>query len=209
MRTEPTRIVVVTAGVSNPSSTRVLADELAAATRRRLDAAGVAVAVEVIELRELAHALVDNLLTGFPNAPLKRAIEQVTGADGLIAVTPICTASYSALFKAFFDVLDAGAIVGLPVLIGATGGTERHSLALDHALRPLLSYLRALVVPTGVYAASTDFGARGGDTAGLARRIDRAAEEFATLVRNLPRTPVTDPYQDVVSFAELLPGRAG
>ena len=195
------RIAVVTAGLSNPSSTRVLADELAAATRRQL---GGDVDVDVIELREHAHALVDNLLTGFPNAALKRAIEQVSTADGLIAVTPIFTASYNALFKAFFDVLDKDAIVGLPVLIGATGGSERHSLALDHALRPLFGYLRAMVVPTAVYAASADFGARGGDTAGLAKRIDRAAEEFAALIKAGLRTPVEDPYADVVPFEALL-----
>ncbi len=195
------RIAVVTAGLSNPSSTRVLADELAAATRRQL---GRDVEVDVIELREHAHALVDNLLTGFPNAALKQAIDRVGSADGLIAVTPIFTASYNALFKAFFDVLDKDAIVGLPVLIGATGGSERHSLALDHALRPLFGYLRAVVVPTGVYAASADFGARGGDTAGLAVRIERAAQEFAALIRAGLRKPVDDPYADVVPFEALL-----
>jgi FMN reductase len=195
------RIVVVTAGLSNPSSTRVLADELAAATRRRF---GGDLEVDVIELREYAHALVDNLLTGFPNAALKQAIERVGTADGLIAVTPIFTASYNALFKAFFDVLDKDAIVGMPVLIGATGGSERHSLALDHALRPLFGYLRAVLVPTAVYAASADFGARGGDTAGLAGRIDRAAQEFAALIRAGLRKAAEDPYADVVPFEALL-----
>ncbi|HEX4223452.1 MAG TPA: FMN reductase [Pseudonocardiaceae bacterium] len=199
------RIAVVTAGLSNPSSTRVLADELAAATRRQL---GGHVEIDVIELREHAHALVDNLLTGFPNAALKQAIEQVGTADGLIAVTPIFTASYNALFKAFFDVLDKDAIVGMPVLIGATGGSERHSLALEHALRPLFGYLRAMVVPTTVYAASADFGARGGDTAGLAARIDRAAGELAGLIKAGLRKPVEDPYVDVVPFEALL-GNAG
>ena len=195
------RIAVVTAGLSNPSSTRVLADELAAATRRQF---GGATEVDVIELREHAHALVDNLLTGFPGPALKQAIEQVSTADGLIAVTPIFTASYNALFKAFFDVLDKDAIVGMPVLIGATGGSERHSLALDHALRPLFGYLRAMVVPTAVYAASADFGARGGDTAGLASRVDRAAEEFTALIRAGLRKPADDPYADVVPFEALL-----
>ncbi len=195
------RIAVITAGLSSPSSTRVLADELVAATRRLL---GGEVDVDVIELREHAHALVDNLLTGFPNAALKQAIEQVGTADGLIAVTPIFTASYNALFKAFFDVLDKDAIVGMPVLIGATGGSERHSLALEHALRPLFGYLRAMVVPTSVYAASADFGARGGDTAGLAGRIERAAEEFVALVRAGLRTPLDDPFAHVLPFEALL-----
>jgi FMN reductase len=200
------RIAVVTAGLSTPSSSRVLADELAAATRRALAETGESVEVDVVELRELGHALVDHLLTGFPGPALKAAIERVSTADGLIAVTPIFSASYSALFKAFFDVLDSDALTGLPFLIGATGGTERHSLALDHAVRPLFGYLRAHVVPTAVYAASGDFGARGGDTAGLARRVDRAAGEFATLLRALGRRPAADPYDDPVPFEQLLGG---
>ena len=69
-------------------------------------------------------------------------------------MTPIFTTSYSGLFKSFIDVLDPDALSGLPIVIGATGGTERHSLALDYGLRPLFSYLHAVVVPTGVYAAS-------------------------------------------------------
>jgi FMN reductase len=197
------KIAVVTAGLSTPSTSRVLADELAAATRTHL---GPDTEIAVIELRELGHGLVDNLLTGFAPAELKQALDTVTDADGLIAVTPIFSASYSALFKAFFDVLDKDALAGKPVLIGATGGTERHSLALEHAVRPLFGYLRAQVAPTAVYAASADFGARGGDTSGLRERIDRAAAELATLVTALPRTRPADPFQDVVPFDQLLAG---
>lgn len=106
------------------------------------------------------------------------------GADGLIAVTPVFSASYSGLFKSFFDVLtvlDKDAISGTPVLIAATGGTPRHSLVLEHALRPLFAYLRAVVVPTAVYAASEDWGADG-----LDGRIERAAEELAGIMRPAP-----------------------
>ncbi len=82
----------------------------------------------------------------------------MTSADAVIAVTPVFSASYSGLFKSFFDVLDEDALDGKPVLIGATGGTARHSLVLEHALRPLFAYLRATVVPTAVFAATEDFG---------------------------------------------------
>ena len=140
-----------------------------------LAAGGMTAELEVVELRELAHPLMDNLLTGFPAPALKQAIDSVTAADGLIAVTPIFNASYSALFKAFFDVIDSEALAGLPVLIAAAGGTERHSLALEHAMRPLFAYLHAHVVPTAVYAAAADYGAAGGGAAGLATRIERAA----------------------------------
>ncbi len=101
------------------------------------------------------------------------AIEKVIGADALIAVTPVFSGSYSGLFKSFFDNLDVNALDGKPVLVGATGGSARHSLMLDHAMRPLFSYLHASVVPTGVMAATEDFG-----TPGLDRRIDRAAAEL-------------------------------
>src|SRR3954451_11299709 len=174
-------IAVVSGGLSNPSSTRLLADRLTAATVDALKARGDDATVEVIELREHARNLADNLVTGFPNQALRTAVDTVTGADGLIAVTPIFSASYSGLFKTFFDVLDKEALVGKPVLLGATAGTARHSLALEHAVRPLFSYLRAVAVPTAVFAAAEDWAAAGADAA-LAGRIDRAAGDLAELI---------------------------
>lgn len=143
-------LVVVTAGLSQPSSSRLLADRLAAATRRGLEAQGVEADIQVIELRDHARDLTNNLLTGFPSQSLRAAITHTVQADGLIAVSPIFSASYSGLFKTFFDVLDADSLSGKPVLIAATGGTERHSLALEHALRPLFTYLRAVLAHSRV-----------------------------------------------------------
>ena len=181
--TAPVRIAVVSAGLSQPSSTRLLADRLAEAVRVGLDEQGREVEIRVVELRELAHAIADNLVTGFPGSALREAVETVTGADGIIAVTPVFSASYSGLFKSFFDVIENTALTGKPVVIAATGGTARHSLVLDHALRPLFSYLRAVVLPTGVYAASEDWGT--GDSAltdSLPGRITRAAGELTALL---------------------------
>ncbi|MET0590742.1 MAG: CE1759 family FMN reductase, partial [Naasia sp.] len=120
-------IAVVSAGLSKPSSTRMLADRLAAATARELGFGGDEVEVRVIELRDLAQDITNNLLTGFPSAGLADAIEAVRTADGLVAVTPIFAASYSGLFKSFFDVIEPDALRDLPVLMAATGGTARHS----------------------------------------------------------------------------------
>ncbi|MEV0218552.1 FMN reductase [Streptomyces sp. NPDC050704] len=166
------KLVVVSAGLSVPSSTRLLADRLAKATAGRVPAADV----QVVELRDLAVDIAHNFTTGFAGPALGAAQDAVVSADGLIVVTPVFSASYSGLFKSFFDVLDKDALAGKPVLVAATGGSARHSLVLDHALRPLFSYLRAVVVPTGVYAASEDWGAEG-----LAERIERAAGELAGL----------------------------
>jgi FMN reductase len=168
------KIVVVSAGLSDPSSTRLLSDLLAkAATAAVVEPAEV----QVVELRPLAHALTDQLLTGFATGDLAEAQEAVAQADAVIAVSPVFSASYSGLFKTFFDVLEPGALDGTPVLVAATAGTARHSLVLEHALRPLFSHLHAVVVPTGVFAASEDFGGPA-----LAHRIDRAAGELAALV---------------------------
>ncbi|MCI3928260.1 FMN reductase [Streptomyces sp. AN091965] len=187
------KLTAVSAGLSTPSSTRLLADRLTESVREDLTARGHDVSIEVVELRELAGAIADHLVTGFPPARLAAAIDAVTGADGLIAVTPVFTASYSGLFKSFFDVIDPAALAGKPVLIAATGGTARHSLVLDHAMRPLFAYLRATVIPTAVYAASEDWGS-GGDayTEGLPARIRRAGGDLAALMAARPAAAEAD-----------------
>ncbi|MFC5835192.1 FMN reductase [Nonomuraea insulae] len=192
------KLVVVTAGLTQPSSTRLLADRLTEAVARRTD-----VEVRVVELRDLAVDIANNFVTGFPGARLREAIGAVTEADGLIAVTPIFSGSYSGLFKSFFDVLETSALAGKPVLIAATGGTARHSLALEHALRPLFAYLRAVVVPTAVYAASEDWGGgRDAFTDGLGERIARAADELAGLLRT--RAPYLPQEEELVPFEQQL-----
>ncbi|WP_406385957.1 CE1759 family FMN reductase [Streptomyces sp. NBC_00211] len=185
------RIIVVSAGLSSPSSTRLLADRLVAATLDHVDAE-----TEVIELRDLAKEIAQHFVTGCPPARLAAALDAVAAADGLIAVTPVFAASYSGLFKSFFDVIDKDALTGKPVLLGATGGTARHSLVTEHALRPLFTYLRALVLPTAVYAASEDWGEHG-----LAQRIARAGAELARSI-----APGTRPLTlDVDTAAAIAP----
>ena len=164
-------IVVVSGGLSVPSSSRLLADRLATATERALAERGDDAVVETVELREHAHAITDHLLTGFATGDLRGVLDAVRGADGVILVTPVFSASYSGLFKSFLDILEPGSLQAKPVLIGATGGTARHSLALEYAVRPLMSYARATVAPTAVYAASSDWA--DGDASVRARRTDR------------------------------------
>src|ERR1700722_620225 len=203
---QPRPVAVVTAGLSQPSSPRLLADQLAAATVSQLPAGAEVI---TIELRDLAHDIVNNLLTGFPAPALRQAIDQVTGADAVIAVTPLYSGSYNGLFKSFFDVLDPDALRGKPVLIAATGGTARHSLALEHAIRPLFSYLRTMTVPTAVFAATDDWGSTG--RAELTARIERAGGGLAELVTQqvTQRVPAAaaDPYASITPFDQLLRAR--
>jgi FMN reductase len=196
-------LAVVTAGLSVPSSTRLLADRLSAAAVDAAASLGVRLDVRVVELRDLAHDITNHLLTGFPPAALRDALDAVAGADGLIAVTPIFNASYSGLFKSFFDVLDGTALVDKPVLVAATGGTARHSLALEHAMRPMFTYLRAVVVPTGVFAAAEDWG-DGSAGSGLSGRVERAAAELAAQMELREPAKAVDPLDNPTPFEQLL-----
>ena len=187
------KISVISAGLSQPSSTRLLADRLAEATVAALEARGIQADVETFELRDVAQDITNNLLTGFPSPKLDAVLSSVTGADGLIAVTPIFSTSYSGLFKSFVDVLDPQSLTGMPVLLAATGGTERHSLAIEYAMRPLFTHLHAVPVPTGVYAASSDWGSA--DNGSLVDRIARGAAELAALAADSDRSQrVQDPF---------------
>ena len=204
-------IAVVAGGLRQPSSTRLLADRLAEATATSLRERGIDADVTFVELREHAHDLTNTLLTGLVSADLKRAIDTVVQADGVIAVTPIFSGSYSGLFKNFFDGLEPGSLAAMPVLIGATAGTTRHSLALEHALRPLFTYLHAVVVPTSVFGATEDFGATSSeqvpdDVPPLQVRVERAAGELADLVAARSPHRVADPFAHPTSFADLLAG---
>ncbi len=211
----PRRIAVISAGLSNPSSTRMLADRLAAATAAKLTERDIPVEIDVFELRDHAHDITNNLLTGFAPPALESVINTVVSADAIIAVTPIFSTSYSGLFKSFIDVLDPDALTGKPVLIGANAGTPRHSLAIDYAIRPLFTYLHAEPVSTGVFAASSDWGASADDVAPLGERVDRGARELAEAIAR--RQPVTDadPFDPANylgegrSFGHLLGGLAG
>lgn len=211
------RVAVVQAGLSVPSSTRLLADQLSSVLTRVLAEQGRSVHVDVIDLRDLAHPLADNLLTGFASGQLAAAIERVVAADALIAVTPVFSASYSGLFKTFFDVLEPESLAGKPVLMAATAGTARHSLVLDFALRPLFAHLKAVPVPTAVFAATDDFGA----STGLETRVVRAATELAAMLGTpasdgavAPVTPVAlrrsrsvaEEFADPTPFGEMLAG---
>ena len=198
-------LVAVHAGLSQPSATRLLADRVLAATGGELAAKGIDARVTIVELRDHAQDLVNNLLTGFPSPALQEAIEDVTGADGLIAVTPVYSGSYSGLFKLFFDVLERDALAGMPVLVAASAGTARHSLAMDHAMRPLFAYLGAAVVPTAVFAAAEDWG--GGQDPmepSLVDRVARAGRELAAAIATRDAQAVPDPFADPLPFERLL-----
>jgi FMN reductase len=175
---DPKRVVVVSAGTGNPSSTRQLTDRIAQKSLDLLEHAGTPATTSVIELGPLAVDIARAAVAGFPGEQLQAAIDRLAAADAIIAATPVYKAGISGLFKSFFDVLDNDLIVAKPALLAATGGTPRHALVIDDQMRPLFAYMRALTLPTSVYAAPEDWG-----TSDLGARIERAATELAVLVR--------------------------
>ena len=196
------RLTIISGGIREPSSTRLLADRLDTSVRAELAALDLEAESSFVELRQLGRPIMDALLTGLVATPLESAFETVASADGVIAVTPAFNASFSGLFKSFFDVLPPESLTDMPVLIAATGGTERHSLVLEHSLRPMFSYLQAIVSPTGVYAATEDFGA--GQGSALGQRIAKAAADYARLMHSCGAHQRRDMFAEEISSMEQL-----
>ncbi len=150
------RLVVISAGVSDPSSTRLLADRVAGKALEALQRDGQATA-RVIELAPIAGNIAQTLVTGHPDAQVQEAIDRIATADGLVVSTPVYKAGVSGLFKSFLDVLDDDLIIATPVVLAATAGSERHAMVVDDQMRPLFAFLRALPVPTSLFAAPGDW----------------------------------------------------
>lgn len=187
-------LVAISAGLSTPSSSRLLTDKLIEGVRNELGDCGEQVMVRSFELRDYAHDVTNALLNGYPSEALGELLKALAESDGAIFVTPIFTTSYSGLFKSFVDVLEVDLLEGKPVLLGATGGTARHSLAIDYALRPLFTYLHAEPVSTGVFAAASDWGGDADQVAPLSKRVARGSRELAKAMMISEPVAKLDPY---------------
>jgi FMN reductase len=177
--TERLQLTVISAGTSDPSSTRLLADRIASRAAALAARRGDTVTVSVIELRELAADIASALTTQLITPKLKQAITVLSQADGIVACTPVYQAGPSGLFTSFFQVLDNDLLIGRPVVLAATAGTARHALVADDQMRPLFAFLRTMAAPTSVFAAPEDWS----DPA-LAKRVDRAALELVLLMES-------------------------
>jgi FMN reductase len=179
MSTERFRLVVVSAGTSDPSSTRLLADRTADRVQALADRHGHAVTVSVIELREIAADISTALVSQLVTPRLRQAVSALGEADGIVAAAPVYKAGPSGLFSSFFHVLDNDLLIAKPVVLAATAGTARHALVADDQMRPMFAYLRAMTAPTSLFAAPEDWS----DPA-LNTRIDRAARELVLLMES-------------------------
>lgn len=173
----PRSLVIVNAGTSDPSSSRMLADRIAQHALDGLAEQGAAATLRVIELGPLAGEIAHAIVSGTPTGDLAQAVDALARADGVIVATPVYKAGISGLLKSFVDVLDNDLLIAKPVVLAGTAGSERHALVIDDQLRALLAFMRTLTAPTSVFAAPSDWS-----DAALGRRIRRAAGELAALV---------------------------
>jgi FMN reductase len=172
-------VAVVSAGTSDPSSTRLLADRVTQRVAELAASRGHAVTTSVIELREIAADITTALTSQLITPRLQQAIDALGAADGIIAAAPVYKAGPSGLFTSFFHVLDNDLLIAKPVVLAATAGTARHALVADEVMRPLFAFLRTMTVPTSLFAAPEDWS-----DAGLAERVDRAAVELVLLMES-------------------------
>jgi FMN reductase len=170
------KLVVISGGVSEPSSTGMLAERLSQSVETQAGERALEITVQVIELRTLANEIAAGLVSGLKGPRLDAATAALREADAVIAATPVYKAGVSGLFKSFIDLLDNDLLIAKPVVLAATAGTARHALVVDEAMRSLFGYMRAMAVPTGVFASSEDWG-----STDLGERIDRAAHELVAL----------------------------
>lgn len=175
------KAVAVCGNPQRPSRTLALVEELLAGL-----AEAVPLQARVIELGRLAPQFGGVLQRAQLPAAVEADIAAVEAADLLVVASPIYRGSYTGLFKHFFDLVHQDALIDKPVLLAATGGSDRHALALDHQLRPLFSFFQAQTLPIGVYGTDKDFTDYRISSDALQARIALAVARAAPLLRRLP-----------------------
>ena len=173
----PLNVVAVAGGTSRPSRTLVLTQAILAQLGELLP-----IAPQVIALADIGRPLGAALSRQEACAEVEASLKAIENADLLIVASPVYRGSYPGLLKHLFDLVDLNALIDTPVLLAATGGSDRHALMLDHQLRPLFSFFQALTLPVGVYATEADFSQYQITSELLQARIRLAAERAAPLL---------------------------
>jgi len=175
--TRPLRLVAVSGGLQRPSKSAALAEHLL-----DLIADEVPSTQSLVELGQLAPQLAGAVWRSQLPDAVEQALAAVEQADVLVVATPVFRGSYTGLFKHFFDFVHQDALIDKPVLLAATGGSERHALVIDHQLRPLFSFFQARTLPLGVYATAHDFGDSRLQNEALIQRARSAIQRALPLV---------------------------
>jgi FMN reductase len=176
---------------SRPSRTRNLVEAIAEAAAQRSGAK-----VSIFDLQEIQPSLGSTLDPRSAPADLAQLIATITAADALVVGSPIYKGTYTGLFKHLFDLIEPKALKGKPIVLSATGGSERHALAIDHGLRPLFAFFSADIIATGIYASEPDFVDYQPHSPGLLKGIERAAEELDWRLRG-KRVEAAEPQRAI------------
>ncbi|MDR6600184.1 FMN reductase [Achromobacter deleyi] len=191
--TRPLRLVAVSGGLQRPSKSAALAEHL-------LDLIAEAIPCEphLVELGQLAPQLAGAVWRSQLPDAVERELGVVEQADIVVVTTPVYRGSYTGLFKHFFDFIHHDALIDKPVLLAATGGSERHALMIDHQLRPLFSFFQARTLPLGVYATDKDFADYRLHDEALIERARLAVQRALPLIE-LMRHPSTAAAEEAVA----------
>lgn len=175
----PVRVVAVSGSLTAPSRTTALVEAIAEAFGRVIPTE-----THLIALNSLGPHLAGALTRAQLPDTAEQELQRIESADLLIVATPVYRASFTGLFKHLFDFVDQYALVDTPVLLAATGGSERHALIIEHQLRPLFGFFQSLALPVGVYAHDSDFTDYRISNEQLSDRIEKAIARALPLVRS-------------------------
>ncbi|WP_242402219.1 FMN reductase [Methylophilus sp. OH31] len=179
MMSRPLKVTAVSGSYKLPSRTAALVEAITQKLGQQLP-----IDLHVIELSEIGSSLVASYDPKALPVKVQKDIQAIETADLLVVATPVYRASYTGLFKHLFDLVDYEALVDVPVLLAATGGSERHALIIDHELRPLFSFFQALTLPIGVYATEADFENYQVKSEAVTARIALAVERALPLLKH-------------------------
>ena len=189
---KPIRIVAVSGSLHAPSKTSVLIKEILASFGRSLD-----IDAHIIEVNEIGPLFAGALTRDQLPESVEAELQRIESADLLIVASPVYRASFTGLFKHLFDLVGQYALVDTPVLLAATGGSDRHALIIEHQFRPLFGFFQALTLPLGVYANDSDFTNYQVTSLDLQERIDLAITRALPLIqRNVEESESIARYID-------------
>ena len=184
------KVVAVAGSASHPSKTLVLTEQVLATL-----AEAVPIQAHVVDLALIAPQLAGAVYRNQLPAAVEAELAAIESADVLVVASPVYRGAYSGLFKHLFDFVDQDALIDVPVLLAATGGSDRHALVIDHQLRPLFSFFQARTLPLGVYASQGDFNGYEIGSAALYERIALAVARAVPLLTPRAATAISPLWQ--------------
>lgn len=184
----PLRVVAISGGVQQSSKSTVLAEHLLHLMAQKLP-----VEPRLTVLGTLVPQLAGTTWRAQVPGVVEQALEEVEQADVLVVVTPVFRGSYTGMFKHFFDLIHQDALIDKPILLAATGGSQRHALMIDHQLRPLFSFFQARTLPLGVYATDSDFESHRLHSEALLERAQLSVDRALPVIELICRAPAVTP----------------